>query len=282
MRVEVAMEDGVAHRQVLVAAAVVDRLQGEGRAGSDRLAVQVVAARGVGRVQPLVGVQVMDVMQVRAAVQDAELGVVLEVAVVDVRGIVRVERLGRRLVVGAGVVRVAGGRHRAAPGRRAVDDHRRVAVRPRGQEELLVLAVGALTGGPDLEAVGEDLGADAAHAVVDREVVVGGGQGGAELAVGVEVGERLEGPEHLVVDERELAVGLQAVGRRLDLVEGGFPGVGVGEAAGVGTGDDRRQVAVHQLAVLQHVQHRQVGPGVPGSKVSWTRQSDHMPAAKCG
>ena len=61
MGVEVAVEDRVADRHVSVAAAVVDHVERVGRARDDQLAIEILALRAARRMEPLVGVQVMDV-----------------------------------------------------------------------------------------------------------------------------------------------------------------------------------------------------------------------------
>jgi hypothetical protein len=149
VRIEVTVEDGVAHRLAAVARAAVQDFGGEGVAGAEGLTVEhrrVVAVRGV---EPLVRVQVVDVMFLRPGVRDTHLGVVVQVSVVDVRGVFGEEDFGRpRRARNLVAVRVH------LVGRRVIDDLRRVADRPRGEEELLVEAVNAVGHRADAEAVG--------------------------------------------------------------------------------------------------------------------------------
>ena len=194
-------------------------------------------------------------MLLRAGVEVAELHAVVQVAVVDVRRIVRVQGLGRR----SGLVR------------RVVDDHRRVADRPRAQEELLVLALDALPHRTDAEPVGDDLGADAAGAVVDREPVPHAVEGVREDGVLVLVEplrERLDGLDLVVEDDRELAERLLASVAVLVVVLVLPVLVGVRphrDRTSLRAGDDRVQVRVHDVArVVEHVEDREPAPAVAG------------------
>ena len=69
MRVEVAMEDGIAYCLVAVPAAVVGHFQREGSAGANGLAVIVAGVIAVRRVHPLMRVLVMNVMFTHPAMQ---------------------------------------------------------------------------------------------------------------------------------------------------------------------------------------------------------------------
>ena len=162
-----------------------------------------------------------------ARVQHPELDVVAQVAVIDVRRIVRIERLGglgpgvgvqgcrravawcrrRSSVADVGIAR----RGRARRVGRHVHHHGRVADRPGAEEELLVLALRAVPHRADAEAVGEHLGADAADAVVDGEGVAARCAGCTRACRVVELGERLHGADLVVVDDGELAERLLAV-----------------------------------------------------------------------
>jgi hypothetical protein len=196
-----AVEDGVAGRLVAIAAAVVGDLVGVGRARADRLAVQVGRAVAVGREHPLVRVKVEDVVLGGARMDVAEPDVVADVAVVDVRGVVRIVGDGRPIVGIAWVLRT--GRH--------VDDHGRIADHPAGQEELLVLALVAAGDRADALAVGQNLGADAARAVIDRETVAHAVQRMREPAhLVLELRECLDGEDLVVEDDGELAKRLLA------------------------------------------------------------------------
>src|ERR1700694_194014 len=89
-----AVENGVASGQVEIAAAVVDQIQGERRARADGLAIEIAGVRTIGRVYPLVRMMMVDVVHGGAGMEDLELDVVAQVAVINVGGIIRVEGRG--------------------------------------------------------------------------------------------------------------------------------------------------------------------------------------------
>ena len=152
VRVHVAMEDRVAHRQVAVAAGVGD-VKRHALARADGLAVEVaglVSVLGLGK--PLVGVQVEDVGFLDAGLQHAEAHRVAQIAVVHIARIVRVQLLRAAVEV-------------------AAHHHRRVTVGPGSQEEVLQRALRAIGRRADAGAVGRDDGAHAAGAVVDGKAV---------------------------------------------------------------------------------------------------------------
>src|SRR6476646_59212 len=91
MRIEVAMEDGIAHNLIAIATTVVGHFQRKGGAGANRLAVVVTGIVTISRVHPLVRVLVMDVVFLDSAVQNAELGMVADIAVINVRRIIRIK-----------------------------------------------------------------------------------------------------------------------------------------------------------------------------------------------
>ncbi len=139
-----------------------------------------------------------------------------------------------------------------------VDDHRRIAQRPRGEEELFELALRAPRRRPDLETVGEDLCADAAGPVVDGESVPDRVEGPRHGRI-VEELERLNRGDLVVINDGELAERLVAVGVHRSRI------VGAGrEAARIGTGDHGGQIAVHDRIALRHPQDGQSGARVPG------------------
>lgn len=90
-----AVENGIPHRLVQIAASVVDIVERIGCSRADHLAIAIVAVVAVGSMKPLVRVLMVYVGQVHSGVQYAELYVVRNVAVVDVRRIVGIERLSR-------------------------------------------------------------------------------------------------------------------------------------------------------------------------------------------
>src|SRR5687768_10726009 len=94
----------------------------------------------------------------------AHLYVIVEIAVVHVRRIVRKQDLRRfraRDQVAAAVLRVG----------RNVNDLRRVAYGPGRQEEVFIFTFGTVGHRADAETVGEDFRADTAGAIVDGEAV---------------------------------------------------------------------------------------------------------------
>ena len=156
-------------------AAEVD-LVGVARARADALGVDVVGVVVVGVEQPLVVVQVEDVLFLGPGVDVAKLDEVADVAVVHVGGVGRVKGFG-----GLGADRVSRDSCRTDRLKphigRHVHQHGRVAHRKGGQKELLVGAGQAVVHGPHAQAVGDDLRADAARAVVDHERIAHAVQG---------------------------------------------------------------------------------------------------------
>src|SRR5215467_5774528 len=94
MRIEMAMENRIAYSLVKIAAAVVHHLQGVACARADHLAVQVARVIAVGRLQPLLSVLMVYVRDVGSAMQYPEDHMVIDVAVIYVRGIIRVKGHG--------------------------------------------------------------------------------------------------------------------------------------------------------------------------------------------
>ena len=133
-----AVEYRVAHCFVLVPATVEGVFQRVGTAGTYHLAVSVAAVVVVGRVQPLVSVQMMHVSYVSPSVKYPKLDVVAHVTVVDVARIIRVIRFGRFRatfrICFSWLDRVG----------REVHHHRWIANSPSTQEEFLEPACSAL------------------------------------------------------------------------------------------------------------------------------------------
>ncbi|MNF44700.1 hypothetical protein D3C84_258150 [compost metagenome] len=168
VRVEVAVVDRIAGYPVAVARTAVGDFIGVARTRTDALGIHIVGVIVIGVEQPLVAVQVEDVLLV-AVVAVAELDEVPDIAVVDVRRLGRVQRhrrldpdrvgrwhLPRRQAFQADV-----GRH--------VHQHGDVADGMGTEEELFIGAGQAVMHRAHAQAVGDDLGADAARAVVDHE-----------------------------------------------------------------------------------------------------------------
>ena len=84
VRVEVAVEDRVARGLVAVARAAVRDLGSKRVARSHCLAIEIARVVAVRRIQPLVRVQVVDVVLFRTCMDHPHLHVVVEIAVVNV------------------------------------------------------------------------------------------------------------------------------------------------------------------------------------------------------
>ena len=121
---------------------------------------------------------------------------------------------------------------------RHVHDLRRVANGPRGKEELFKLALGAVEHRPNAEPVGQNLSADAGHAIVDRKLVLDAVQRVFENRI-TKLRKRLYVLNFIVIDDGKLTERPIAIGF------GRIRPVGSGRKASfVWTGDDRIQVRV--------------------------------------
>ena len=319
VRVEVAVIDGVASRLVAVAGSAVGDLVGVAHAGADALGVEVVRVVVVRVVQPLVVVQVEDVL-LEAVVGVAELDEVADVAVVDIRRVTRVVGLGGLGAHGGDELRLGRGQRRrtvlqkqqdiqhvlrrdglqAGVGRE-VHQVGHFAHREVGEEEFLVGAVQAVVHGADAQTVGQDLGADAARTVVDHELVahtleqVGEDRGQrvdglarrrleagdvVKARIGLRVG-RLVVPELREVAERLQAVRVGRVAHALAFQRVGAGGEG---AVGVGADDHGVHLGVHDGVALDHGQDGAAalafsGPG-QGVRVGGLVVEDRLPAQR--
>ena len=295
--IEVAVEDRVAGTLVAIARAAEGDFVGVARAGADRLRVDVVGVVVVRVEQPLVVVQVEDVLFL-AGVQVAELDEVTEVAVVHVRRVVRVVHprgLGaeQRHVADLAAAFVDIGLHvfgrdanevrprhlagcqllQAEVGRR-VDQQGRVTDGERRQEELLERAVDTVVHRPDAEPVGHHLGAHPGRAVIDHEGVAHAMQRVAEYRVLEHAGEGLRRRVLVVEDRGELAERLEPVRQRGVGLAGRLERVGAARERPVllGADDHRVDVAMHEAPHtrlgLQHVEDRPAGLalGHPGGR----------------
>ena len=211
MRIEVAVEYRVAHCFVLVPATVEGVFQRVGTAGTYHLAVSVAALVVVGRVQPLVSVQVMHVSYVSPGVKYPKLDVVAHVTVVDVARIIRVIRFGRfrarfRICVSW--------RARGDRVGREVHDHRWIANSPCTQEEFLEPACSALVHRAYTNPVAPYLRTDTRHSVVNRKEVPAALERMIIVVVLVwvfvlaELLECLSAHEVIVIVDRKFPVGL--------------------------------------------------------------------------
>ena len=250
------MENRVAHRLITVAAAVVDHLECERGTRAQELAVQIAGVLAVRRMQPLVRVLMMDVREFASGVQDAKDDVVVEIAVIDVRWVVGKvrcrglaalqRRRNRRGAIGGVAIQCALRqrfrlrirrtvrriRSRIRRIGRHIDDHGRIADCPRGKEELFEFALHAvrLTRSrragrrAEIQTIGQDLRADAAGPIVDRELVLARPESQVPLIhrrrVGIVVVRKcLHRFEHFVIVDRKFAEGLGAIRLGGDRVE---------------------------------------------------------------
>ena len=235
VRVQVAMEDAVARGQVAVAGATEgDFIRKTGPWG-DGLRIEVGAAGLAGVHHPLVGVQVEHVRFLGARVQVAEAHRVVQVRMVDVGRIVRVEGADRRLARGI-----------------PLQHQRRVAVGPAAEEELLGAAFAAVARRAGLAVAGHDHGAHAAGAVVDAHAVL---QVMQRVLRVLQLGEGLHGLDLVVQDHGEFAERVAAA-----VAEAVVLAVPVGPGGVVAVGrraawhHHRVQVAVHDALAVQHGQ----------------------------
>src|SRR5215510_4045853 len=113
---------------------------------------------------PLMGVLVMDVVLLHSTVENAELGVVADLAVVISGRIIGIQGLGRLGSSDHVALRVAGIRGN-------VHHHGGFAHSPRTQEVFFIFALGAVPHGTYTQPVGDDLRSNSANTVVDRESI---------------------------------------------------------------------------------------------------------------
>ena len=250
MGVEVAVEDRVPGRLVPVPRSAEVDLVGVPRARADPLGVEVVRVVVVCVEEPLVVVEMEDVL-LFPRVEVAEHHPVVHVAVVDVRRVIRVKgefglRAGR-----PGRRRLPGFKGLEPHVRRRIHQHRRVPHRERGEEELLVGAGQAVVHRSHAEAVRDDLGADPARPVVDQERIPHPVEGVAEHRVIEERRERLGDGVLVVEDDGELPERLEPVRNGRVALPYRFQRVGgrreILENASTLVGDDRVQVGVDDL-----------------------------------
>ena len=243
VRVEVAVKDRVARREVAVARAAELDAVAEGGAGRDGLRVEIGRVR-VARVQhPLVRVQVEHMRFLRPRVQVAKAHGVAQVAVVHVGRVVLVARADRRPLW---LVLVP------------LQHQRRIAVGPGAEEELLGAALGAVLGHAHLalQRCGHHGRAHAGGAVVDAHAVF---QVVQRVVGVVQLGKGLLGVNLVMQDGGELAKRRPAAVAE-HVLAGVLAGCGVAAAAGaLGRHDDGVQVAVHDALAVEHVQHRARG-----------------------
>ncbi|TCZ64917.1 hypothetical protein EXY23_05985 [Roseicella aquatilis] len=190
MRVEVAVEDAVADREVAVAAAAELDAVAEGGAGRDGLGVEVDGIRVALVHHPLVRVQMEDVRLLRTGMQVAEADRVAEIGVVDVGRVVRVARPGRAVAL-------------------IGQEQRRVAIGPGAEEELLGAAFRAVAGDAGVAEGrrGHHQRTHAGHAVIDAHAVADLGE---RVVLVLQLGEALRRVHLVMHDDGELAEGAAA------------------------------------------------------------------------
>lgn len=260
MRVEVAVVDGIAGHPVAVARTTVGDLVGVADTGADTLGIDVVRVVVIGVEQPLVAVQVEDVL-LMPVVGVAELGEVADVAVVHVgrfRGVqghagFDPNGTGRRDFAWADVLQADVGRH--------IHQGADVADGMGAEEELFVSARQAVVHRAHPQAVGHHFGAHATGAIVDHEGVTRRLQYMAHHRVRPVAGERLSARDLVGELRGEIAERLQAVGQRRVALAHAFQWVGrLGEAAvGVWAHDDGIGFAVDDLVTVDHGYDRLAG-----------------------
>ncbi|MNQ91089.1 hypothetical protein D3C85_1064560 [compost metagenome] len=235
VRVEVAVVDRIADHPVTVAGPAVGDFIGVARAWADTLGVHVVGVVVIGVEQPLVTVQVENVLLVPGA-DVAKLHRIAQVAMGNVGRFGRVQRHGRldtgalrrRHLPGCELFQADVGRH--------VHQHGDIADRVGAEEELFISAGQAVMHGADADAVGDYLGAHAAGTVVDHEGVTGRVEHLAKHRVAPEPREGLD-DRRLVVEHRgEIAKRFQAVGVGRVTLALAFQRIGGGWETAVGIG----------------------------------------------
>lgn len=137
-----AVIDGVARGTVAVTGPAKCDLVGIGAARTDALRIDIARIVIIRIVQPLMVVQVEDVMLLGTRMQVPELHEIADVGMSDVGRIIREFRIACADVLVALAERIARLRRAEfkAGIRRHIDEHRRIADRERGQEEFFVRA----------------------------------------------------------------------------------------------------------------------------------------------
>ena len=144
--------------------------------------------------------------------------------------------------------------------RRHVDNLRRVTDRPRRQEKLFKQTFSAFRHRTNTKAVGKNLGADTAGAVVDRKGVANTVEGERErvfltVDLVVELRKSLDGLDLVVIDDCEFTERLVAIG--LDRVRTIRT---CRKISAIRTGDDRVQIRMHDVVVgVEHLEDRRSG-----------------------
>ncbi|MNM15728.1 hypothetical protein D3C81_259550 [compost metagenome] len=260
VRIEVAVIDGVACYAVAVTRATVGDLVGITDTRANALGINVVRVVVIGVEQPLVSVQVKDVLLV-AVVGVAKLDEVANVTVVDVGRLCRKQRHGGLdanlislgLLTGANVFEANVGRY--------VHQHGHVTDRVRAEEELFVGTRQAIMHGADAQAVGHHFSAHTARTVVDHERVAGRLQHMPHYRVCPVTGEGLSGSRFIGELRGEVAKRLQAIGDRRVALANTLQWVGRGRKAAIGIGPHDHGVGFtgDDLIAIDHGDDRRTG-----------------------
>ena len=245
MRIQVAVKNRVAGGQVLVTRTAEFDLIAEGGAGRNRLRVEVGGTRCAGVLHPLVRVQVKHMGFFRTRMQIAKTHWVVQVRVVNVRGVVRVHRADRFFAL-------------CVP----LQHQRWIAVGPRAQKKFFGTALGAVFGRAGAAIARDHHRAHTAHAVIDAHAVLDGVQ---RIRLVFQFGKGLHRLDFVVHHDRELPVGVAA--RVAEGIVGARP-VGAGGVVVIrprtAQGDDGIDVGVHDLVAVQHGEYRPAALGAAG------------------
>ncbi|MCY1400244.1 hypothetical protein D9M71_153200 [compost metagenome] len=260
VRIEVAVVDGIAGYPVAVARTAVGDFIGVAGTRADALGIHVVGVVVIGVEQPLVAVQVKDVLFV-TVVAVTEFDEVTDVTVVDVRRLGWVQR--HRGLDAHLIGRWHLPRHHALQADVGwnVHQHGDVADGMGAEEELFIGARQAVMHRPHAQAIGDDFGTDAARTVVDHERVAGRFKHVRHHRVRPVAGERLGDRGFVVEHGGEITERFEPVRDRRVALANTFQRVGRGREAAVGIGpqDDGIGFAGNDLIAVDHAQDRRVG-----------------------
>ncbi|MNX53456.1 hypothetical protein D3C86_841520 [compost metagenome] len=257
VRVEVAVINRIARDPVTVARTTVGDFIGVAGARPDALGIDVVGVVVIGVEQPLMAVQVEDVVFV-TVVRVAEFDEVTDVAVSDVRRLRRIQRGGRLDPDLIGIRCLAGGDAFQPGVGRYVHQHRHVADGVGTEEELFIGAGQAIVHRPHAQAVGEHLGAHATGAIVDHERVAGRLQHMGHDRVCEISGKRLGDCGFILELRGEIAERLKPIGDGRVAFAQGFKWIsGAWETAvGVAAHDNGISFAGNDFIAVDHVDDR--------------------------
>ncbi|MNG81394.1 hypothetical protein D3C79_400440 [compost metagenome] len=260
MRVEMAVIDRIADHPIAVAGPTMGDLVGVTGAWAYALCIHVVGVVIVGVEQPLVTMQMENMLLVTHA-DIANLHRIAQVAVGNVGRLGRIQRhagldtdtLGGRFLARRQQLEPYVGRH--------VHLHRDIAGGVRAEEEFFIGARQAVMHGADTHPVGDDLGAHATGTVVDHEGVAGRIEHLAEHGVAPEPWKRLDNCRLVMEHRSEIAEWLQAIGQAGVALALAFKGIGCRWEAAIGIGPHDHGVCIagNDLAAVDHAEDRFAG-----------------------